>query len=122
MSASVRLRYARQYTLAEIGTTGQSRLQSAVLAAGSGDARALAVALDYLARAGVRVDASGGPMDVPSSAEVARIAGRPELGEAAAFLVGALAATENIARITGAPARPITNVPVLAEPRHDDRA
>jgi len=107
------LRYARQYTLAEIGTTGQARLEAARVHGGTGDARASAVALAYLARAGVGIDASGIDVDVASSEEVRRIAGKPELVEAAAFLAGALAATDAIAKITGAPARPVSHVPSL---------
>lgn len=107
------LRYARQYTLAEIGTTGQARLEAARVHANAGDARASAVALAYLSRAGVAIDPAGIAVDVASQDEIVRIAGRPELVEAAAFLAGALAATETIAKITGARARPISHVPAL---------
>jgi hypothetical protein len=108
------LRYARQYTLAEIGTTGQARLEAARVHASVGDARASAVALAYLSRAGVGIDASGIAVDVASSEEITRIAGKPELMEAASFLAGALAATDAIAKITGAPARPVSHVPTLS--------
>ena len=108
------LRYARQYTLAEIGTTGQHRLESAHVRAGAGDARASEIMIAYLERAGVAIAASGEALDVASSDEVSRIAGRADLVEAAAFLVGALAATRAIAHIAEVPARPVTNVPVLS--------
>ncbi len=107
------LRYARQYTLAEIGTVGQAKLEAARVHAGAGDSRASAVALAYLSRAGVGIDAAGIAVRVASQHEITRIAGRPELAEAAAFLAGALAATEAIAQITGAPARPVSHVPAL---------
>jgi hypothetical protein len=113
------LRYARQYVLPEIGTEGQARIEALVIAPGDGDARATEVALAYLERAGARRAEAGDrgsvPVPVPDTAFVARIAGRADLVEAAAFLAGALAATATIARIAGAPARPIVNVPALAE-------
>jgi len=111
------LRWARHASLAEIGTTGQAKLEAARVRSGSGDVRALAVAMTYVERAGVQREASGTPLDVRSRAEIERIAGRPELIEAAAFLAGALAATERIASIADAPARPVEAVPVLADDR-----
>jgi hypothetical protein len=113
MSASPGLRYARQYTLAEIGTTGQARIEASQVQAGGGDPRATEIALDYIVRAGARLLASGEPVSVPSSETVAVIAGRPELREAAAFLAGALSATEHLARIAGVAAAPIVRVPTL---------
>jgi hypothetical protein len=109
MSAS---RHARQFSLAEIGTTGQARIEATRVRAGGGDARANEIALAYLERAGMRLAPDGEPIDV---AEVDRVAGVPALREAAAFLVGSLAATDAIARAAGAPARPVTHVPSLAE-------
>lgn len=108
------LRYARQYVLAEIGTTGQARLRAAAITSGRGDARVAEIAERYVVRAGVGHDEAGHPLDVVPSEEVARVAGRPELAEAAAFLLGALAATAEIARIAGAPARAVADVPVLS--------
>lgn len=108
------LRYARQYVLAEIGTGGQARLLAASTTAGRGDARAAEIAQRYVVGAGMRRDDAGLPLDVASPDEVARVAGRPELAEAAAFLLGALAATTEIARVTGAPARAVALVPTLS--------
>lgn len=124
MSAAPRLRYARQYTLAEIGTTGQARLEAASLRAGAGDPRATEVALAYLARAGVRIAADGATLETASSAEVARVAGRAEQREAAAFLAGSLAAVRAIAEIAHAPARPLspTQIPALMAASGDVRA
>jgi hypothetical protein len=118
MSARPRspLRWARHVSLAEIGTLGQAKLEAASVREGSGDVRALAVAMTYLERAGVRCG-DGEPLEVRSAAEIERIAGRPELSEAAAFLVGALAATERIATVVGAPARPAVELPVLVDDR-----
>ena len=116
-------RYARQVSLAEIGTTGQARLESASVRAGSGDARACEVALSYLERAGVKLDAaSGDGIDVRTEGEIAQIAGRKELVEAAAFLAGALAATDRIARIATAGVRAVTHVPSLAGETTDGKA
>jgi hypothetical protein len=111
------VRFARHVSLGEIGTTGQAKLEAASVQGGSGDPRALATAMTYLERAGARCG-DGEPLDVRSTDEIARIAGRPELIEAAAFLAGALAATDRIVAIVGAPSRPVERVPVLA----DDRA
>lgn len=117
---SPRLRYARQYTLAEIGTTGQSRLEAASVRAGEGDPRAMEIALTYLERASVGRSEHGEPVRVVGSEEVSRIAGRPELVNAAAFLVGSLAATEHIVRIVGVQARGVAHVPTLSG-ESDDR-
>ncbi|MFO0681677.1 MAG: hypothetical protein U0234_06485 [Sandaracinus sp.] len=116
------LRFARQYVLEEIGTAGQARLEAASVRAGSGDARAHEIALAYVTRAGVAHDASGDPLDVATSDEIARVAGRPELEPAAAFLLGALAATERIAAIAGAPARKVGEVPALVGAEKPARA
>jgi hypothetical protein len=97
-----RRRFARHLLLAEVGETGQARLGSTrvrVLAAA--DARAAAVARDYLERAGLLVldaSASDSVLDVrlPDRAGVRAIAGCPELEEAAAALAGAFAAVEAI--------------------------
>ncbi len=121
MSGAPRLRYVRQYVLAEIGTDGQRRIEVAEVRAGDGDPRALEVALSYLSRAGMkRNDDDGARIDVVASEEVARIAGRTELREAAAFLAGALAATAELARVVGVRAPPIARVPALTG--EDERA
>ncbi len=98
-------RFARQISLAEIGTTGQAKIQASAVRAGRGDARALEVALDYLERAGAPLCESGRPLDVAETAVIEALAGRPELVEAAAFLAGSLAATERLAEAVGLEAR-----------------
>ncbi len=112
------LRHARQYVLREIGTDGQARIEAACVRAGDGDPRATEIALAYLERAGMRITTSGTAVLVASGAELARIAGRPELAEAAAFLAGALSATAHLARVAGVEAVPVARVPALC----DDRA
>lgn len=112
----MKLRYARQYVLEEIGTRGQAQLEEARVRAGGGAPRVQETALAYLSRAGVTIDESGDPLDVATDDEVARVAGAPELEEAAAFLLGALAATARIAALAGAPARPLARVRPLVEP------
>ncbi len=110
------LRFARQYVLAEIGTVGQQRLEAARVRAGGGDPRALAVALAYVERAGVSLDEeTGDPLDVADASEVTRVAGAPDLEEAAAFLLGSLAATQRLATVAGASARPVAHVPALVD-------
>jgi hypothetical protein len=108
-------RFARQYVLPEIGTSGQERIEAARVRPGDGDARATETALAYVVRAGARAADDGTPVATPSTADVERIAGRPDLVAAAAFLAGSLAATTTIAALAGAPARPVANVPSLAE-------
>jgi hypothetical protein len=110
-------RFARQVSLAEIGVWGQQRIEATRVRAGHGDPRAQATGVEYVTRAGGRVDEDGSPLDVPDAAELAAIAGRPELIEAAAFLAGSLAATHVIARAVGLDVRPCT-IPSLS---NDDR-
>jgi len=82
--------------LAEIGATGQARLEDECVEL-VGDPGAVATAALYLRRAGVDVRPDGRAVRVP------RIrAGRPELGEAAAFVAGAWAAVEAIKTSVGA--------------------
>jgi hypothetical protein len=81
-------RFARHYSLAEIGPEGQTRLSSATVSV-SGDPRAAAVAREYLERAGLTVREGGEPISVE----------RDEL--AAAWFAGAFAATETIKRVLG---------------------
>lgn len=108
------LRYARQYVLPEIGTGGQARIEACLIAPGTGDARASEIALAYLERAGMTRSLEGEALTLAATSEIERIAGRVELREAAAFLVGALGATACIAAVTGAPARPLTAIPTLS--------
>ena len=108
-------RFARQVSLREIGTTGQARIGESIARAGHGDARAMAVALDYLERAGGRVHEAGVAVDVPDGAALERLAGRPELLEAAAFLMGSLAATARLGQVVGVESR-VADVPPLSEP------
>lgn len=97
--------HARHLLLPEIGQAGQELLCAAsARPARSAEPRAEATARDYLERAGVAWrDAPGAEScAVPDAATVERVAGRPDLEEAAAMLVGALAAVETIKSITGA--------------------
>jgi hypothetical protein len=98
LSAADKKRYARQVLLTEIGLAGQARLlQVAVALPAGADARAAELAVDYLQRAGLRVDPDAGAVvAVPAPDAVRALAGRPELDEAAAALAGAFAAVEAI--------------------------
>ncbi len=103
LSDREQLLYARQILLPEIGKEGQARLCTARVCAGSGaDPRVVAVARDYLERAGVAWGEDGEPVALPDAAAVARLAGDPALADAAAAVLGAFAAVETIKRITGA--------------------
>jgi hypothetical protein len=115
MSGTLDARFARHFSLAEIGTRGQARIAQSAVCAGTGDRDAIEVALTFLARAGMRVGAEGAPIGVPSTDEIARAAGRPELVEAATFLAGALAATARLGAVVGVrAATPV--LPRLSEP------
>ena len=107
-------RFARQISLGEIGTTGQAKIEASSVQAGTGDARAMSVALDYLERAGVRTDEDGPALDVLDADALATLAGRPELVEAAAFLVGSLAATTHLAGLVGIDSR-VARIPSLSQ-------
>jgi hypothetical protein len=99
LSDAQRARYARHLLLPELGEAGQLRLlRAAVRADDSADPGALAVARDYLSRAGLRVDAGAeaAVLTLPGSDEIERLAGAPELVEAARALAGAFAAVEAI--------------------------
>jgi hypothetical protein len=93
-----RVRFARHLLLPEIGQSGQARLLAASVRVSEGaDEGALAVAREYLERAGVRLEREGEhTLSLPSQAEVAALAGSPELVEAARALTGALAAVEAV--------------------------
>jgi hypothetical protein len=101
LSDAQRARYARHLLLPELGETGQLRLLAAeARPGGAADAGALAVARGYLSRAGLGIatDAcdTAIALDIPDSAGVARLAGAPELVDAARALAGAFAAVEAI--------------------------
>lgn len=102
-----RVRYARHLLLPEIGASGQERLNAACVRAPTrADAGALAVARDYLMRAGVTTSTAGTyELSIPSESELADFAGSPELIEAARALCGALAAVEAVKAVLalGAP-------------------
>ena len=98
--------YARHILLEQLGASGQARLCAAHVKLGpEADARAAAVALDYLARAGVRASESASDesleLGVGSTAAIEQLAGDPALHECAAWLNGAYAAVEAIKRIAG---------------------
>jgi len=123
LRVSDRARYARQLLLPQIGEVGQARLlASSLQAPAAADAGTLAVTRVYLERAGVRV-IEGSPEgdlspqrlpSLPSSEVLARIAGRPELHEAARALVGALAAVQAIQSVVRASPQPAFSIPVLS--------
>jgi len=106
-------RYARQILVDELGLAGQERLcGAAVQPSAAADPEAAAVALDYLARAGLRCEgepspltAAGGPalpVEIETSAAVHALAGDPLLYDCAAWLAGAFAAVETIKRAASA--------------------
>ena len=96
LSSAARQRYARQILLGEIGEEGQDRLLSARFGQDeSSDGQAYAKAADYLRRAGCTEDPGAEPIRVPSGPLVDAFAGgRPRYREAAATVLGALAALE----------------------------
>lgn len=105
LDPNARRQHARHLLLPEIGDAGQERLCVATARAGAGaDARAVAAARDYLGRAGVTWSDENGAAGcaVPNAAAIARVAGRADLEEAAALLVGALAAVETIKSVVAA--------------------
>jgi hypothetical protein len=97
LDAAARRRYARQLLLGEIDETAQLRLLDARFRRPEGaDADALAVATDYLERAGCSVTNDGTPLQVPDAAAVDTVAGKPSLRAPAAALIGAFAAVEHV--------------------------
>jgi hypothetical protein len=106
-SLAQRQRYARHLLLSEIGETGQARLCAArVRVRVTSDPRAVAVARDYLERAGLEVldagDAGAGlDVPVPDAQAVRVLAGGEALEEAGAALAGAFAAVEAIKAVLG---------------------
>ena len=103
-----RRRYARQILLAEIGKQGQERLCAQPIGTFQGDPCATDVAERYLRRAGLE-QGRGPTVELRTPLEVERIAGRPELQVAAAYLVGAFSAVETIKSTLGH--KPPTDIP-----------
>jgi len=103
LSDSQRARYARHLLLPELGEAGQLRLCAGrVRHAAELDPGALAVARDYLARAGVGASAADDAAEVwLDVSDPAQLAGRPELIEAARALCGAFAAVEAVKALAG---------------------
>ena len=106
LSDADKARYARQILLSELGLEGQERLAHARVAiAAGGDARAVDVAREYLARGGVgaapSAHAPAVTVALPGPADVQRIAGDPALEGCAAWLAGAFAAVEAIKQAAG---------------------
>jgi hypothetical protein len=107
LEAKLKQRYARHLLLAEIGEAGQMRLAATrVFLPAEADPRALAVARDYLERAGLATGTSGAVerdvnAHVLDAAAVSVLAGRAELEEAAAALAGAFAAVEAVKSALG---------------------
>ncbi len=123
LSASDRVRYARQLLLPQLGETGQARLLASELSARPGaDDGALEVARTYLQRAGVRVSDRADADELPlySPDEIARMAGTDELLEAARALAGALAAVAAMRTLAGLPA-PVEPLPIVALSSADAR-
>jgi hypothetical protein len=98
-----RSRYARHLLLPELAEPGQARLvASRVCFDGAAEAGAREVAQRYLTRAGVQEDvARGVQADLVDDVQLAQLAGRPELIEAARALAGALSAVEAIKALAG---------------------
>lgn len=101
-------RFARHTLLSEIGTVGQERLCAATVVVNSdGDPAAVAIARDYLLRAGVNVGVGAtDPADslaiaVAATGVVDRFAST-QLRHAAAAIAGAFAAVEGIKALVGA--------------------
>ncbi|MDB4976512.1 MAG: hypothetical protein JWN48_4853 [Myxococcaceae bacterium] len=117
LSDRERTRYARQLLLSQLGEAGQERLlRAAACAPAQADGGALEVARIYLERAGVRVvvheslpehGTHAQELALPSSAELTRIAGAPELEPAARALMGALAAVRALQDAAALPSSPL---------------
>jgi len=102
LTESQRRLYARQLLVNELGAQGQERLcASAVALAPDADRGAAAVAVDYLRRAGVSLDAAGTLVHASTPEAVKRLAGDPLLEPCAAWLAGAWAAVETIKQSAG---------------------
>jgi hypothetical protein len=98
LSAADKQRYARHLLLAEVGEAGQERLCAAqVQLPVDMDPRAAQVARDYLKRAGVAIGSAGTAVALRvDRASAQALAGDQLLEPAAAALLGALLAVEQI--------------------------
>ncbi|MFO0693320.1 MAG: hypothetical protein U0230_07185 [Polyangiales bacterium] len=106
LSPEDRRRYLRHLLLAEVGEAGQVCLLAGRFGGRSEeDPRARIVRETYLRRVGITGDATdeAASTDVVlgTSLEVCRFAGRPELEEASAAVLGALSAVETAKTILG---------------------
>jgi hypothetical protein len=120
LSERDRVRFARQLLLPELGEAGQERLLAGrVRAADGADPEALEVARTYLERAGVSVTSNheASELRVATTDELERLAGRPELLEAARALAGALAAVHAVQTVAafgpGAASPAIAAIPTI---------
>jgi hypothetical protein len=96
-----RSRFARHLSLPEIGAAGQAKLSSARVRVAPGtDPRVARWAIDHATRVGARQDEAGRAITDAAATAVRELAGRPELEDAAAFLLGALAALELVRTTT----------------------
>lgn len=118
MTPEERRLFARQVSVLEIGVAGQERiLGSRVRAAEGADARVARSALDHATRAGALLDAEAEPIASATQSDVERIAGRPELEDAAAFFLGALGALEHVRRtVLGADVPPLLPITLATAP------
>jgi hypothetical protein len=119
LSPQQRALYARHLLLPEIGLPGQERLLAASVSwPAAGDVVAGAVARTYAQRAGL-CEAENSDFEAPlaTAEEVAALAGRPELMQAAGALAGAVAAVESLKRALslGAAASPLSNLSLSSE-------
>lgn len=101
MTPEDRARFARHLSLPEIGAAGQAKLSSARVRVAPGtDPRVAKWALDHAGRVGALASESGHPITEATAGAVRDLAGRPELEDTAAFLLGALAALELVRTTT----------------------
>lgn len=122
LSPEDRRRYLRHLLLAEVGEAGQVRLLSGRFGGRpEEDPRARIVRETYLRRVGITGDAAHGATSTDvvlgTSLEVGRFAGRPELEEAAAAVLGALSAVETAKAILGVgqPLAPLSSIALAQE-------
>ena len=102
LSDRERVLYARQLLLSEVGPAGQARLFAARAepSCSAPDSEALAVARDYLTRAGLGRHADQAsksvPIAVPATTTIEGLCKLPEHVPVARALVGALCAVETL--------------------------
>ena len=96
LSDADRATYLRHLVLPEVGEVGQRVLLASSRRA-EGDPRAASAAQSYLDRSGIR--SGGQQVSVGDPRQLARLAGGAELEGAAALLLGAFAAVEEIKSI-----------------------